>query len=334
MHEEIKELYKKLYNQNQKILKEKKDILLEKFKEENAIRIENNLRKKRFRLGIILFRLLIPFFILVWLRYCIINGGTLELMEVYTNLLDIILNITIVVIVLTFFVFCYQILKKEEPDDKSLSQALDEYNNVFSETLCKTIIEKFFTEAQYDYRDGISEEVYLNMGFPNVHETYESNNLIKLNNKIMLSKICTEFDYGYQKLTLFSGAVSIQKFEFDFPFEVKIRNKNSKSLKFENHVVIDENEFFSYYEIDIKHKELFNKYFNSSLLKYLTNLAISGINCEINILHNEMYIRIENEDFFNFNILRDDDVKVLITTCETIALMKDINTFILKEFNK
>ena len=338
MQEQIKELYRKLYNQNIELLEEKKSDV----KEENVSNATSVAKSvvSRFILRIVIY---IVFFILLqfMIRF-MVNDITPDGRpgQASLSLLPIIIVISLIVMVISFI---YQIIirprrtiqrnywVKNNVDNK------EEYNNVFCERICKPIVEYAIPNSQYEHNNGISKELYESMGFSNSHDSYTSSDNIRLVNKsnLILSKVHTKFKdggaSGYWYATLFCGIASINTLPFNIPFNIRIRNKSLDSLKLKNKIQIDNDEFDRYYEIETDNIQLLNRYFNSKILNYFVELAKRNQRLEVNISQNHIYIRLHDKDFLEFNIKSEANEEKIIDSCNSIIAIINTNDFLVNE---
>lgn len=272
MSEKIRELYKKLYNQNIEILEEKKVEVKEEKTSNNVSVAKSLVSRSLLKIGIEILTFILIFAMIKFM----ISDMTPDYRTGQTSLFIIKILIPFAMII-AFISVIYQIVIRPRRTIqrnhwvKNSTTDKEEYNDIFCERICKPIIEYVIPNSQYDHSYGISKELYESMGFSNSHEAFVATDNIRLDNtNLMLSKVHTKFKDGgadgYWYATLFCGIASIQSLTFNIPFYIKIRNKKLPSLKLKNAVKLYNEEFNKYYEIETDNPQLLNKYFTNIIL--------------------------------------------------------------------
>lgn len=341
MQEQIRKLYKKLYNENVDILEEKKaDIKKEKTKNRVSI-VKSTVLRRLLKIAIEVITIILFF---VMIRF-VINANTLGYLSkenIGSFVYKFIIPFFIIMLVISFI---YRILIRPRRTIqrnywvKNSTTAMEEYNNVFCERIFKPVIEYVIPNSQYDHSYGIAKELYESMGFLNSHEMYISTDNISFNNNtnFIMSKVHTKFKdsgggHGYWYATLFCGIASIKTLTFRIPISIEIRNRKLDSLKLKNTIQLSNEEFNKYYEIEANNPELLNKYFTDKVLNYFIELAKKNINLEVNIFENKICIRLHDKDFLEFSINSEVNEEEIINNCNSIIAIINTNNFIENEF--
>lgn len=342
MLERIKELYQKLYEQNYQLLEEKKNAIKQK-----EINNKKSIAKNRKFLP--LSALIIFIFNFLIYSFNISNQippddyksepVALFIME---SIIPIICITTIVLVCSIYAIYRLVIIpRKTVPEDFSVDNSTineEQYNNIFCENIFKPIIEDVIPDIKYYHSHGISQEIYESMGFPNLHESYDSSDNIRLNSNtnLIMSKVHSKFEEGgprsgYWYTTLFCGIASLYTLTVNIPISITIRNKKSGNIKLENEILSYDEEFNQYYYLATDNPDLFNKYCTRKMLDYLVELAKKNIHLDINIFQNKICIRLHDNDFLDFNTKSELDMENIINSCNSIMAIIDTNKFIVEE---
>lgn len=331
MLERIHELYQKLYEQNYQLLEEKKKPI-----EQAEIKIRRSRANNfllRFSIPIIGYTL--AFFLILF----ILSDLTPEY-ELGETSLFITKTVMPFAIMLCFiFVIVINFRRMINPDlsVNNYAKNKEQYNEIFCEKICKPIIEEVFPDSQYEHRNGMSQELYESMGFPNPNDFYDTSDNIKLNSNtnLIMAKVNSTFkDTNGRRswyVTLFCGIASIYTLTCYIPISITIRTKSTGILKLENEVQSYNEEFNKYYYIATDNPDLFNTYCTSRILDYFTELAKKNIHLDANIFQNKICIRLHDQDFLDFNTESKFDIENIINSCNSIIAIINTNEFIIEE---
>ncbi len=244
-----------------------------------------------------------------------------------------------------------------------MKNAMNDYFNLYLERVYKKVIEEVFENSIYTHKYGISEKLYKDMCFQTDYDYFETDGCIRFNTNpnLIIFRLHTMFynfgnnnnikdplllNRGLKSIytnplkrrrtkndfsTLFCGLVSIKTLDFNIPFYIKIRNKNSNSLKLDFATEVFNDVFNEYYEIQTDNPKLLNKYLTNSIILKLIDLATNKTNIEINISSNHIYTRLHSNFFTDFNT--ENDKQKVIDRCKDIESLIHLNNFLTDEFN-
>lgn len=334
MSEEIKELYKKLYNENLGELEENRK-LAKKEKNSNINSVGISFLK---HLGL-------GFIIRILGIYVVIFAALKFISSDFAQQKKMVSMIPILFIII-FGGIIYKYIKlprqniKDTLNIKNNDEEKEKYQEIYCEKILGPIIEKIIPNSKYNHSYGIDKEIYENMGYSNSHDRYTSSDIIKLdNNNIKLSKVHTQFKElsrgsGWWYSTLFCGIASAYNISTKLPFYIKIRNKQLDSLKLnkEKIVELDNNEFNQYYEVETDNKEFVQKIFNNEVIQYFVDMVKNNKRLEINIIDNNIYIRLHDKNFLEVNITNETaNEQMIINSCAAINTVINTNDLIVNE---
>lgn len=351
MKEDIRQLYKQLYITNYKKLEENRIVAQnEKKNNEDSIissKIErqSKRRERMFKRKILklIFRILIP----VWTLYMVNDIKTNGMGSPSQRVIKILIIPILFIIIISAVIIKFRrmIFKKNKSVEENLNVKInttnkENYQKTYCENIFKPIIEKVIPNSEYTHHIGMNKELYENMKYSNFHDVYEATDNIKLkNNNVILSKVHTKFKTsnaaGWWYHTLFCGIASIYKMPFKLPFYIKIRNKKLESLKLNKKfkVELNDEEFNQYYEIETDNKKILEKIFTNRMTQYFIDLVKNkNQNIEVNIIDDSIYLRLEDKDFLEFDIMNEKvNEQRIINACNSIIVVINTHNFITKE---
>ena len=333
MLERIHELYQKLYEQNYQLLEENKKPI------EQA---ETKIRKSRINYFLLRFSIpIIGYTLAFFLILFILSDLTpdYELGETSLFMTKTVMPFAIMLCFIFVIVINFRRMINPDPSVNNYAKNKEQYNEIFCENIFKPIIEDVIPNIQYDHSNGMSQELYESMGFPNPNDFYDTSDNIKLNSNtnLTMAKVNSTFkDTNGRRswyVTLFCGIASIYTLTCYIPISITIRTKSTGILKLENEVQSYNEEFNKYYYLATDNPDLFNTYCTSKMLEYFTELAKKNINCDVKIFQNKICIRLHDQDFLDFNTKSEFDIENIINSCNSIMAIIDANQLIVEELN-
>ncbi|MCL2354294.1 MAG: DUF3137 domain-containing protein [Oscillospiraceae bacterium] len=182
----------------------------------------------------------------------------------------------------------------------------------------KPMIEQTYPGSEYSRDLGMPREVYESMGYPNNHTEYKATNNIEFADKNpVLSKVWTRSkeDKGKKGVfysTVFFGIACSYTMPFEAPLYFRVKHRDIHSIKANKQmtVLLGNNDFDEYYEVETNNAELLKSLFPNKIIPYFLDIADKKEKMiEVCLTGNHIHSRLHDKDYLEFSNVEDDSIK-------------------------